>query len=440
MAVHDATTVDLPEWLHQLVMESAAQMYEAVGSGEMSVAEAEERMVELSREMAREVFAAALSERYGTHEGPRRPCACGRAQRFVSYRTRTVMTLLGSVRYRRAYYHCRECGRGHYLGDQAVGVDASSYSLPAQEAIALVCCEVPFERGRVLLGRLTGLEVSNSHAQTVTGSHGERLEREAEAQRRALFAGELAVVGEDAPQRLYVTLDGLKTPFVDDWHETKIGSVYEAEAGPDGVDRPGRTTHVCGAWEGPEQFGARLYQEAARRGVEGAQERIAIADGAPWTWKVVEEHFPGAVQILDFYHAVQRLHQVGRAVYGEGSARAGDWAEANRRRLWEGRVGDVLRSLRAVRPTTGEGREAVRLALGYFQVNRHRMHYPSYRARGYHIGSGVVEAACKTVAAARCKRSGMRWSKQGVQSVLNLRCLLLNGRWDQYWQPLKTAA
>lgn len=440
MKLHDAATLDLPEWLHELVARTVAQMYEAVLGGEITPAQAEEQLLELVRELGREVLSVGLSERYGRHQGTHRPCDCGANQRFMGYRTRTMMTLLGPLRYERAYYRCSACKTGHHIGDDAIGLDEHSCSLPAQEAISLVGCELPFEGARNLLTRLTGLDVSNSHVRRVAEEHGARLEQEALAERQALFAGELKLLPEGAPNRLYVVLDGLKMLFVDDWHETKIGSVYETKAGKDGIDEPVAVTHVCGAWEGPEQFGERLYQEAARRGVERAGELVVIADGAPWIWNLVAEHFPGAVQILDFFHAAERLYEVGRAVYGEGTAQAREWAEANKERLWQGRVDGVLRSLRAVRPPPGDGREAVRLARGYFAANRRRMDYPSYRARGYHVGSGVVEAACKTVAAARCKRSGMRWTKDGAQSVLSLRCQLLNARWDQYWKPLKAAA
>ena len=440
MKLHDAATLDLPKKLQQLVVSTAAQMYEALYEGEMTVAQAEERLVEISREMGRDVLSAGLSERYGKQTGPRRPCDCGGHQRLVGYRPTTVMTLLGPVEYRRAYYHCPLCKTGHYMGDDAIAVGQCGCSLPAQEAISLASCELPFESARELLARLTGLDVSASHARTVTEEHGNRLEQEALAQREALFGGELELLPEEVPDRLYVTLDGLKMLFVDDWHETKIGAVYEAKVGADGIDEPVAATYVCGAWEGPEQFGKRLYQEAAGRGAELAGELVVIGDGAPWIWNLVAEHFAGAVQILDWYHAIERLHEVARAVYGEGTERARDWVEANKERLWQGRVDNVLRSLRALRAPPGERREAVRRAVGYFDSNRRRMDYPSYRARGCHVGSGVVEAACKTVAAARCKRSGMRWSKDGSQAVLTLRCLLLNARWDHYWKPLKAVA
>ena len=440
MKLHDAATLDLPELVEELVSRTAAQMYEAISGDEMTVAEAEERVVELCRALGREILSAGLSERYGRQQGPRRPCACGAHQRFEGYRTRTIMTLLGPIEYERAYYRCPVCRTSRYLGEDTIGVDEYGCSLPAQEAMALVGCELPFRCARDLLMRLTGLDVSTSVVRRVTEEHGARVERAAVREREALFAGELELLPEGAPQRLYVALDGLQMPFVGDWHETKIGAVYEARVGEDGVDEPVASTYVCGAWEGAEQFGERLYQEASRRGVERAGEVVVIADGAVWIWNLVAEHFPGAVQILDFFHAAERLHEVGRAVYGEGASPARQWAEANKERLWQGRVDSVLRSLRAVRAPTAEGREAVRLAVGYFETNRQRMDYPSYRARGYHVGSGVVEAACKTVAAARCKRSGMRWTKHGAQAVLNLRCLQLNARWDQYWKPLKTAA
>jgi len=395
MKLHDAATLDLPELVEELVSRTAAQMYEAISGDEMTVAEAEERVVELCRALGRELLSVGLSERYGRQQGPRRPCACGAHQRFEGYRTRTIMTLLGPIEYERAYYRCPVCRTSRYLGEDTIGVDEYGCSLPAQEAMALVGCELPFRCARDLLMRLTGLDVSTSVVRRVTEEHGARVERAAVREREALFAGELELLPEGAPQRLYVTLDGLQMPFVGDWHETKIGAVYEARVGE---------------------------------------------DGAVWIWHLVAEHFPGAVQILDFFHAAERLHEVGRAVYGEGASPARQWAEANKERLWQGRVDSVLRSLRAVRAPTAEGREAVRLAVGYFETNRQRMDYPSYRARGYHVGSGVVEAACKTVAAARCKRSGMRWTKHGAQAVLNLRCLQLNARWDQYWKPLKTAA
>jgi len=439
MKLLDAAPATLPEEVYERVVELAKEMYESVVGDTLSAAEAEERVVELSREVGQEVLSTGLSERYGKQTGRWRSCDCGGRQRFEGYRERWVMSVVGAVRYRRAYYRCGECGASYYAGEAESGLEGS-FSLPAQEAVSLVCCELPFERGCELLSRLTGLEISMSHARRLSEAHGGLVEEALKQEREALFAGELEYLAEERPERLYVTLDGTQAPFVDDWHEAKVGSVYDVEADDAGRDRPRKTSYVSGARESPEAFGRRLYQEVARRGVKEGGEQIAIGDGAPWIWNLVDEHFAEALQILDFYHAAQRLYEVGRAVHGDGTKRAREWAEANRQRLWVGQVAGLLRSLRGLRPKTEEGSEAVRLAIGYFTTNRQRMDYPSYRARGYHIGSGVVEAACKTVVAVRCKRSGMRWTKAGAQAILALRCLLLNGRWDEYWQPLKSAA
>jgi len=440
MTIHDTAAQVLPERVAERVLAVAGELWQQLTGGELSPAQAEEALAAGGRKLLGELLAAGWAERYGHQQGPRRACGCGGQQRFLGYRERGVMTVVGPVRYRRAYYRCAQCGATHYCGDQALGLADDYCSLPAQELVSLVSCELPFGRAVELLGRLSGVQVAASLAEKITSRQGEPVEQAQAQERAALFAGELAYLCPTPPPRLYVTLDGTQTLFTDSWHETKVGAVYEGEPDAQGQDEAVRTSYVSGVREEHEAFGKRLYQEACRRGVEQAQEVVAIADGAPWIWNLVDEHFPQAVQILDFYHASERLYEVGKAVYGEGAAEGKAWAEANRSRLLRGQVGAMLRSLGELRPPTAEGQEAVRLAEGYFRNNRGRMRYDRYRARGYHIGSGVVEAGCKHVVGARCKGSGMRWSQAGAQQVLALRCLLLSHRWDQHWQLLKAAA
>ena len=349
MTIHDTAAQVLPGRVAERVLAVAGELWQQLTGSELSPAQAEEALAAGGRKLLGELLAAGGAERYGRQQGPRRACGCGGQQRLVGYRERGVMTAVGLVRYRRAYYRCAQCGATHYCGDEAWGLEGDYCSLPAQELVSLGCCELPFGRATELLGRLSGVR------------------------------------------------------------------------------------------EECEAFGERLYQEACRRGVERAQEVVAIADGAPWIWNLVAEHFPQAVEILDFFHASERLYEVGKAVYGEGAAAGKTWAEANRSRLLRGQVRAMLRSLRALSPPPAEGREAVRLAWGYFRSHRQRMHYDRYQARGYHIGSGIVEAGCQHVVGARCKGAGMRWTKAGAQHVLALRCLLLSNRWDQHWQLLKAA-
>lgn len=440
MSVRQANRTDLPADLKQRVLDLAQQMWQAIMADDCSPAQAEEQVVELSRTVGRGVLSEGLSERYGKQQGRYRPCSCGQQQRFERYRARQVMTMLGAVTYRRAYYRCASCKAPHYVGEEALGLDGSSFSLPAQEAIALVSSELPFQRTRVILQRLNGIGVSISHAENVSRVHGGCIQEALSRERDQLFDGDLSYLPSEREHRLYVTLDATKTRFRDDWHESRVGAVYRVKPGRDRLDEPDRTTYVAmTASAGLEHFGRALYQEAARRGVDHAAQVVVVADGAPWIWNLAAEHFPEAIQILDFYHASERVHTVARAVYGDGTAQAKEWADCNVKRLSSGDWKGLWCSLKALRPKTSEGQNTVRLAIGYLETNRRRMDYPTYRAQGMHIGSGVVEAACKCVVGTRCKRSGMRWTRVGLDAILANRCLLLNDRWDEYWRPLKAA-
>jgi hypothetical protein len=210
------------------------------------------------------------------------------------------------------------------------------------------------------------------------------------------------------------------------------------------VDVPkGPITYVAGLLTAAD-FGVQLYAEAMRRGVERARQVVILGDGAQWIWRLAEEHFPGAIQILDFWHASQHVWKVAQAVWGEGSARTAEWAEAVIADHLI--VGDVIglllaiRSLPTVAPKPGEKKSVPEQALEYFSNNAPRMRYLEYRARGLEIGSGTVESAGKRVVGQRCKAPGMRWSEEGLTAILNLRTHVLNDRYDLALADLQEAA
>jgi hypothetical protein len=440
MEVRESGDAVLPEALRSRVIELAEAAWERAMSGECTAAQVEEDVAEMSRRVGCEFLSEALSERFGRHEGPRRGCECGESQRFERYQVKGIHTVLGDAEYERAYYRCGACKATHYVGDAGLGITGTSYTLPAQEVVSLLCSDVPFASARNHLKRLAGLSVSISHLQDVSEGHGAQIEALLGAEQEALFSKRLELVPEARPERLYVSLDGTMTPFQDGWHETRIGAVYEAETNKRGEEEAARISYVGGVQEDVKSFGRRVYQEASRRGLHFAKEVVVVADGAPWIWNLAAEHFKQRVEILDFYHAGQRLHDVGKAVYGESSPEASRFAEVNKAHLIEGRMAEVFRSLHALQSDKPHAQETVRLAIGYFEKNRARMRYDYFRSQGYHIGSGVVEAGCKHVAAQRCKRSGQRWSKDGAQNILSLRCLMLSDRWDDHWGALKSAA
>ena len=144
-----------------------------------------------------------------------------------------------------------------------------------------------------------------------------------------------------------------------------------------------------------EGLGEQVYLEAARRGVEQAQEVVVVGDGAAWIWNLAQTHFPGAVQILDWYHGDRRIWQVGQGLYGEGSPKTAQWVRAKLEKLWAGRVEAVVADLGRRRPKGRQAQELVRQARVYLANNQPRVRYPQFRAPGYHLGRVVVESACK---------------------------------------------
>ena len=155
---------------------------------------------------------------------------------------------------------------------------------------------------------------------------------------------------------------------------------------------------------------------------------MVLGDGALWIWNLAEEHFPGAIQIVDLYHAKGHLWEVAKAIYGAGSDQAEQWATQWRDQLDDGQIDDILAALSVHVETHAEARHSV----DYLTRNRARMRYPEFRAQGLCVGSGVGEAGCKTAIGVRCKRAGMHWTLAGADAIIALRCCKLSGRFEDF--------
>ena len=172
-----------------------------------------------------------------------------------------------------------------------------------------------------------------------------------------------------------------------------------------------------------------------------------MGDGAPWLWNLVEMHFPSAVEIVDFYHAVEHLWSVGEALWGnrDTCVATRSWVRRYRKRLKQGRVDLVIGAIeRGQRPQqkllSSDSAKTVRLNLAYFRTNRDRMQYGRYRKLGLPIGTGAVEGSCKFVVQSRFKRPGSRWSHEGLGRMLALKLVRLNNWWESLWPHLQKAA
>ena len=161
--------------------------------------------------------------------------------------------------------------------------------------------------------------------------------------------------------------------------------------------------------------------------------RVAVlGDGAPWIWNLAHFYFPEGIQIVDFYHAAERLSELAKAFWGETASPAKRWLGSARSLLHQGKTSALLRALKRLTSPRKDLRDLRRKAVAYFTENRHRMRYDRFRKMGLFIGSGVVEAGCKSVVAHRFKQSGMRWSEKGFLNLLHLRLCILNGDWDAF--------
>lgn len=172
-------------------------------------------------------------------------------------------------------------------------------------------------------------------------------------------------------------------------------------------------------------------------GLPQARQVVVVGDGALWMWGLAAEHFAGAVQIVDLWHAREHVWKVARAVFASGSPEAAAWAEYACTLLVKGQIEDLLAeiaALPAVPPEPAASRSVPEIEMDYFISNAARMRYPAFRAQGMQVGSGIAEAACKTVVSTRAKRSGMRWTPAGLDAVLALRTAVLNATYDDFWE------
>ena len=200
------------------------------------------------------------------------------------------------------------------------------------------------------------------------------------------------------------------------------------------------STTYTGAIETAEEFGKRLYLEAWKRGWSRAEKKVVVGDGAEWIWNLAEQHIPGAVQVVDLYYARQHLWELARKLHPRDEISQKAWIKIHQKRLLDkGKIEKLVAALRSIHSANPEVAEKLRTEADYFETNAKRMRYPKFRRQHLFIGSGVIEAGCKTVIGSRLKQSGMFWAVRGANAILALRCCHLNGRFEDYWEARRAA-
>jgi len=352
-----------------------------------------------------------------------------------------VQGIFGRFELSRDYYYHEGKNQGHYPAGAALGLEVGYTPALAK----LICLEGADEstylKAERHLEQTGGISVSARQIQRVVQRVGSSAQSWQERP---------AQPGSCDASVMYVSADGTGVPMVaeelagrrgkqaDGTAKTRqayLGCVFTQHK----VDEKGHpvrdwesTTYVS-SFESIDQFGPCLRQEALRRGMATAGKVVLLIDGATGLENMGKQNFKDSIQIVDFYHAMEHAGQVLEALIGKTHP---DYKKRQRRwakRMLKDKVEELIEQARqecAGKPQT----QAVEGALGYFVRNVSRMQYGTFRAAGYFIGSGVVEAGCKTVIGGRCKQSGMFWSEAGAENILAFRCIHSSRRLDEFWK------
>jgi len=385
------------------------------------------------------------------------PCPCGSPAPYRELRSRRILTVLGEVELTRPWYLCPRCHHGQFPVDRQLDIENRDCSPGVRRMDALVGQQAPFDRGREQMKVLAGLDLTTKSVERTAEAIGADIAAQEQREiRKAVQLDLPVIVGEPIPI-LYVQMDGTGVPVVKKetegrkgktdgqpahTREVKLGCVF-TQTGWDeegyAIRDPDSTTYT-GAIETAEEFGRRIYLEAWNRGWSRAAQKVVLGDGAEWIRHIAEVHFPGAVHIVDLYHARQHLWEVARALYPNHTGSQKAWMKVHQKRLLDkGKIEKLVAALRSLIGTNPEVAEKIRTEADYFERNTERMRYPKFRRQHLFVGSGVIEAGCKTVIGSRLKQSGMFWTVRGANAILALRCAHLNGRFEDYWESRRAA-
>jgi hypothetical protein len=402
--------------------------------------------------MGRCLLETLLSTRDG-HAGQWIDCGQGHRAGFVGYRDKNIDTVLGRVRVRRAYYHCRDSHHGVVPYDDDLGVAAASLSTGLRRMVARAAAVAPFAQSADLLADLAGVRLSAKRVERSAEADGQAAATQLAQQSRALLGRGVQVLAPTPlPDKLYITIDGTGVPVVPAAATDRAGKGQDGRARTreaklaclftqtrlDTDGHPVRDPHTSSyvhTLDPVEAFTTLVAAEARRRGAQHIRQLVVLGDGAVWIWNLATKTWPEATQIVDYYHAREHVHDLAKLLTSTLGDDQPAWLAGRLTDLDNGDIEALVTATRAL-PISHLDHGQLDTALDYFIRNAQRMRYQVFRDLGMFIGSGVVEAGCKTLVGQRLKLSGMRWNTPGATGILTLRCHRESNRWDQIWpQP-----
>jgi hypothetical protein len=381
------------------------------------------------------------------YRGPRVPCGQGHEAVFTAYRDKAIDTVLGPVTLNRAWYHCAECGHGVAPRDAELGVAGASMSPGLAAMNDLAAAAGPFAGAARLLEELAGVRLDARRVGRAAEASGAAVAA-AGRERAALIASRKIVPlpPSPLPDKLYAVVDGTGVPMTaretagregkgEDGRartrEVKLGVFFtQDKLDKDGYPvRDKATTSIIATFEPAAAFGSLVRAEGIRRGADHVRQLTVLGDGAAWIWGIATDKFPEATQIVDLFHAREHLHSLTRSLEFMLLDRRDEWLAARLEDLDYGYIDGIEAAVRQY-PLEGVKKDEVERELGYFLNNAPRMRYHWFRQCGLFVGSGVVEASCKTVVAQRLKQAGMHWTVAGADAIIALRCKEASSQWE----------
>jgi Uncharacterised protein family (UPF0236) len=441
----------LREQLHERFEEWLDEVEAQLPEAQATLAQVSETIWSLRQRLTASVAQTMLEQSHQEERG-RQSLRCATCDRRLRARPpvyRTVRTLVGDLEIERPYFYCRHCRVGTYPLDAVLGLSSGHIQLDVQQAAADLATELPYETASALLGRLSGISVSSERLHTLTNQVAEGLSVLDVAPSRDQIDQRVAQVAAGRFRRpvLVLGIDGAYVPSRPEnargrrpgqarvrarraqwrhaWYEAKGFRFYLLDGE--------RIVHIL-SWhqvQSEDEVGKALKQiKDAGLIPEDTVRLCVIGDGAEWIWKHVQALFPGACQVLDYYHCSEYLHRVAYAQYGH-TLQALEWVEATLTRLYQGQVGAVLGGLRRMQPTSDDALKAIGNCWIHLHTHRGRTHYSKFRRGGYALGSGGIESSNKFICHVRLKRSGAWWYEDSSNQMLALRCAKYNGTFDQ---------
>ncbi len=381
------------------------------------------------------------------------PCRCGGRLQYQRRREAQVLSVFGKVTYERSYYAGCRCGQGQAPLDERFGLAPGQVTAGLAALVALAGVELAFEHSGRWLEQFLLFAVSENTVRKETETFGQlqadQESRHKEASHDPAYLQTRLREAHQPPLRLYGSLDGAHVRIeergrdpappsaTEKWREMKVGCWYTVVAVPPSWQRPRHRQkaaighqalqakemdYFCEIAEA-DDFAALVWATGLQAQADRAPEVVFVCDGAHWIWRIIDHYYPQAVQIVDWFHAEERLQNLARDAVDPETAP--HWLETMRSALWHGDLPTVIAACEQLAPHSPAATQAVT----YFRNNADRMQYDHFRAQGYMIGSGTVESGCKQIVTQRLKRSGAQWHVPGANQTAKARAAWLSGHW-----------